>query len=114
MVDAGPIAELRDGLALHELHDKKRPPGCRCAAVEDARDAGMVHHRKGLPLGLESRDHLARVHPELDHLQGDAPLNGRLLFREVDRAHAALTEWPKQGVRADLIQRWWGIRMRAG
>jgi hypothetical protein len=43
----------------------------------------MVHHRQGLPLGLEAGDHLPRIHPRLDDLQRHPPLD-RLLEQKRD------------------------------
>ena len=45
------------------------------AAVEDAGDVDVVHHRQGLPLGLEAGDDLAAVHARLDDLEGDLALH---------------------------------------
>jgi len=44
------------------FHHEKRAARRRRARVEDLRDVRMVHHRERLPLGLEARDDLLRVH----------------------------------------------------
>jgi hypothetical protein len=36
----------------------------------------MVHHRQGLPFGLEPGNHLPGVHPQFDDLQGHLPPDG--------------------------------------
>ena len=46
------------------------------AGVEDLRDVRVVHQRQRLPLGLEARDHLTRVHAQLDELERDAAADG--------------------------------------
>ena len=65
------VAELGDRDARDQFHDEVRPARCRRAAVEHPGDVRVVHQRQGLPLGLEPGDHLPRVHPRLEHLQGD-------------------------------------------
>ena len=76
-------------------------PSSDAPRVEHAGDVRVVHQREGLPLGLEPRHHLAGVHAELDHLQGDLAADRVLLFRQVDHAHAALTEDGQDPVGAD-------------
>ena len=100
----GAVAELGNRLALDELHGKERPARVRGTAVEDVRDARVVHDRERLALRLEARDHLARVHPELDDLERDAPRDRRRLFGEVDRAHAAFAERPEERVWPDVAE----------
>ena len=65
----------------------------------------MVHHRQGLPLGLEAGDHLPRVHARLDDLERDGPLDRLGLLGHEDDAHAAF---------ADLLQQLVGADDRAG
>ena len=55
----------------------------------------MIHHRQRLPLGLEPRDDLAGVHPDLDDLQCDAAADRVLLLGHEDDAEPAF---------ADLLQ----------
>src|SRR5262245_39191743 len=69
--------------ALHPLHHEVRAARLGRAGVEDLRDAGVVHQREGLPLRLEPRDHLARVHAGLDDLQRDRAADGVGLLRLV-------------------------------
>src|SRR5262245_35226759 len=95
------VAELRDGHAAHQLHPDVRPPRLRRAAIEDARDARVIHQRQRLSLGLEPRDHLARVHPQLDDLERHAPPHRLLLLGQINHAEAALADLAHELVRAD-------------
>ena len=61
----------------------------------DPSDVLVVHEGQGLALGLESRDHLGRIHARLDDLQSDAAADRLLLLGHVDHTHAA---------RADVLQ----------
>ena len=61
----------------------------------------MVHHRQGLPLGLEAGDDLPRVHARLDDLQRDGPLDRLGLLGHEHDAHAAFADLLQQLVRAD-------------
>ena len=69
--------------------------------VEDLGDVRVVHQGQGLPLGLEPGDHLPRVHPRLDHLQGDPPADRLGLLGHEHHAHPALADLLQQLVRAD-------------
>ena len=99
------VAVLRDRHAFHQLHDEVRPAAVRRAGVQHFGDIRMVHHRHGLPLGLEAGDHLPRVHPRLDDLQRDGPLDRLGLLGHEHDAHAAF---------ADLLQQLVGADDRAG
>src|SRR5262249_24526640 len=98
------VAVVQDWNAAHPLHDEIRPPLGRAAAVEDLRDVGMIEEGQRLALGLEARDHFARVHAELDELEGDTTADGPLLLCFVDLAHAAGAELLDQDVVADPPQ----------
>ena len=52
----------------------------------------MVHQRQRLPLGLEPGQHLLRVHPRLDDLERDEPLDRLGLLGQLDHAHAPLAD----------------------
>ena len=78
--------------------------GC-CPGVEHAGDVGVVHHRQGLPLGLEAGDHLPGVHARLDDLERDPALDRLGLLGHEDDAHAPF---------ADLLQQLVGADDRAG
>jgi hypothetical protein len=60
----------------------------------------MIHQCQGLPLGLETGDHLAAIHACLDHFQGDHALDRLTLLGHPDRAHAAFAELLQQLVAA--------------
>jgi hypothetical protein len=66
--DAVLVAVLRDRHAGHELHHEVRPARLGGAGVVDARDAGVLQDGQRLPLALEPRNDLARIHAELDEL----------------------------------------------
>ena len=80
-------------------------PDSRGPGVEDAGDVDMVHHRQGLPLGLEAGDDLPAVHARLDDLEGDLALDRLGLLGHIDDAHAPF---------ADLLQQLVGADLRAG
>ena len=65
----------------------------------------MVHHRQGLPLGLEAGDDLAGVHSRLDDLQGDLAADRLPLLGHVDHAHPALANLLQELVAADGLPR---------
>jgi hypothetical protein len=89
------VAVARDRHALDQLHHEVRPAVGRRAGVMDLGDVGVVHQRQRLPLGLEPRQHLPRVHPRLDKLDGHRALDRLGLLRHPHRPHAPL---------ADLLQ----------
>ena len=96
-----PVAELGDRYAADQLHDEIGPARLRRAAVEHLGDVGVIHDRQRLPLGLEPRDHLAGVHPRLDHLQRDlTPHRVRLLGHE-DDSEPAFADLLQELVRPD-------------
>jgi len=55
-----------------------------------------------LTLSLEARDDIARVHAELDDLDGNLPADGLGLLGEIDHAHAAFAEDADDAVGTDL------------
>src|SRR5205085_8145753 len=81
------------------------------AGVENAGDVDVVHHRQGLPFGLEAGDDLAAVHARLDDLERDLPANRLGLLGQEDDAHAAFADLLQELVPADdgagtLVDRW--------
>jgi hypothetical protein len=75
---------------------------CPCrSSVVHLGDAGMFHHRQGLSLGLEARDHLLRIHTGLDDLESNLPAHGLRLLGQVDDAHAPFADDFQQLVRPD-------------
>ena len=95
------VAVLGDGQATDQLHDEVGAARTGHPAVVDLGDVRVVHHRQGLPLGLEPGDDLLRVHPRLDDLQGHLAAHGLTLFGHVDDAHAPLADLLHQLVGAD-------------
>ena len=95
------IAVLGDGNAPDQLHHEIRSAGLGGAGVEDAGDVFVLHHRQRLPLGLEARDDLLGVHPQLDDLQRDAAADGMNLLGHEDDAEAALADLFQELVASD-------------
>jgi hypothetical protein len=95
------IAGLGDRHALDQFHDEVGPTALRRPGIVDLGDVGVVHQRQRLPLGLEPGDHLLRVHPRLDDLQGHPPAHGPGLLGDVDDAHPPLADRLHQPVRPD-------------
>jgi hypothetical protein len=91
---------------------KKGAAPLRRARVEHLCDVRMVHHRKRLPLGLEARDDLLRVHAELDDFQRHTPAHRHLLFGHPHDAEAALSDLLKQFISPDAIARFLGLQCR--
>src|SRR5262249_49659682 len=95
------VAKLGDRHAADQFHDEIRPwrasrvSGGSFAAIEDASNINMVHHRQRLPFGFEAGDHLAAVHTGLDDLESDFALPRLRLLGHEAGAHAAS---------ADLLQ----------
>ena len=62
----------------------------------------MFHERHGLAFRLEPRDHLARVHAELDDFEGDPPAKRLFLLGQIHDAHTTFAERQKS-VRTDAL-----------
>ncbi len=65
---------------------------CRNARIKHFRDTGMIHKGEGLTLRLEPRYNGARIHPQLDNLQGDPSAERHRLLCGVHNSHTALTD----------------------
>jgi len=78
------IAVIGDANATHQFHHEVRASAIGGSSVEHLRDVRMIHHRQGLALGFEARDHLTAVHAGLDHLEGYTASDGFFLFRDVN------------------------------
>ena len=65
----------------------------------------MIHQRQRLPLRLEARDDVLRVHAELDDLERDPAADRFLLLGHVNHAAAAFADLLKQLVSANDIAR---------
>ena len=96
-----PVAVVGDRLAVDQFHDKVGPARFRAAGVEDLGDVRMVHHRQGLPLGLEAGQNLPRVHARLDDLQRHPPADRLFLVGKIDSSKTAFAQHAEQFVRAD-------------
>ena len=96
------VAIVGDGDARNVLHDKVRPAVDGGTGIEHRGDVRMVHERHGLAFRLEPRDHLARVHAELDDFEGDPTPERLFLLGQIDDAHTAFAERLEDLVRADL------------
>ena len=87
------VAVGRDRNAGDVLHDEVRRALRRGAGVEHLGDGGMVHQGQSLALGLEARDHFARVHAGFDQLERHAAADRLFLLGEPDFAHAAFADF---------------------
>ena len=56
-----------------------------------------------LPFLLKPRDHLLRIHPQLDYLERDPSAHGLTLFRHPNSAESSLADALQQFVRADQV-----------
>jgi hypothetical protein len=56
----------------------------------------MIHQRQRLPLSLKSRDHLLRVHAELDDFQRDLANYRLALLGHIHHTHSALANYLEQ------------------
>ena len=99
------VAVVGDRDAAHQFHDKEGAARLRRARIEHLRDVRMIHQRQRLPLLLEARDHVPRVHPQLDDLQRHPPLDGCLLLGHPHAAEATLADLFAQLVRPDVLAR---------
>ena len=95
-VEFGPITEVRDRHAPDQLHHEVRTSAGSRSAIEDLGDVRVDHQRERLPLGLEPRHDLARVHPELDDLQRDLATDRFLLLGHPHRAEATFPDLLEQ------------------
>ena len=85
------------------------------ARVIDARNMRVIHERECLTFRLEARDNFARVHANLDDLEGDTATDGPLLLGKVDVTHTAFADPFENFVRPDVRGRIQGdewIRLR--
>ena len=109
------VTELGDRNAMDEFHDEVGPATVGRAHIEHLGDVRVVHQRQGLAFGLEPGDHLLRVHPRLDDLEGHPSCDRLLLLGHVDDAHAAFANLLQQLVGTDAgagafageAGRWW-------
>src|SRR5579859_2777688 len=88
------LAISGDGHSANQLHHEKRTSTLSRPGIEYLGNIGMVHHRKCLPLQLESGYHLTRVHAELENFDGDLALDRTQLLGKINRAETAFTNFP--------------------
>jgi hypothetical protein len=112
------VAVLRDGQAIHVLHDDVRVPILGDAAVQQPRDVRMHEGRQNLPLGDEALvqriGHVARANQLDRDLMLELPIGA---LGEVDDTGAATTDLANEVIRADaagqLFPEWrfpeWGL-----
>ena len=96
-----PVAIFGDREADDVLHHEVRPPLGRGPGIEYLGDGRMVHQGQRLTLGFETRYHLARVHADLDQLDGDAATHRLPLLSQPDLTHAAFADQLQQVIRTD-------------
>ena len=89
------------GSPLTQLHHEVGPAAVGRAGVKHARDVRMIHHRQGLPLGLEPRDDLMRVHAGLDDLERHRAPDRLVLLSGVDDAEPTGADLVQDVVRTD-------------
>ena len=95
------IAVVGNGRAVDVFHDEVRPALRGNTSLQDARNVRIVHQGERLSLCIETPKHPARVHPQLDELNGDPPSQRLVLLAKIDAAHPTLTELPDDAVRTD-------------
>ena len=81
-----------DRYAANQLHDEIGTSRLRRPSIKYASDVLMIHQGQGLSLSLKASDHLSGVHAGLDDLQGDLTSDGTGLLRQIDNAHASLSQ----------------------
>ncbi len=104
------VAVVGDADALHQFHDKERPPFVGGTGVQHLGDVRMIHQRQRLSLGLESGDDLFGVHAELDDLERDAAADGLLLLRHIHHAATAIADFLEDLVAANAVAGLFGKR----
>ena len=87
-------AVLRDLDPANQFHDEVRAAFGGRTGIEYLCDVRMIQECQGLPLGFEARDHCLRVHPWLDDLQCDLPLDRSYLVDEIRDAATSLAKFP--------------------
>ena len=91
---------------------KYRPSVGSGPRVEDARDAGVIHPRQHLALGLEACHDTLGVESLPDELERDVTRQRAVLRRAIDDPHAAFADDFDQRVRADPVAEAHGLERR--
>jgi hypothetical protein len=71
----------------------------------------MLHHGKGLTLGIQASQNLSGVHAQFDQLEGDASVNRLRLFGEPNLTHTTFPKELEEPVGADLFLLMGGTRV---
>ena len=96
------VAELGDGNTLDQLHHEIGASRIGGPRIQHPGDVRMVHEGQRLSFRLEAGDHLGRIHPRLDDLEGDLAPHRPFLLGHVDDAEAPFADPLQQLVRTDL------------
>lgn len=65
----------------------------------------MIHHRQGLPFGIEAGDDLLGIQSQFDDLQGHQTAHRFLLLGQVDNPAASGADPADQSVAPDQVAR---------
>src|SRR5262249_59609152 len=97
------VAEFGDGGAIDVLHHKIRQAVFIHAAVEQARDVGMIERGQNLSLVAEAAQDVVGIHSALDQLDGHLlPILIISASRQIDLSHPARAELRQKPVMAKL------------
>ncbi len=97
------VAILGDGLTANQLHREVGSALVRRSRVVHTGYIRMIHQSQSLPLGLEPGDDRLGVHAPLDELEGHLSMDGLFLLSLVHDSHAAVANFLKDAVGADLL-----------
>ena len=90
---AAVAAPVVDAEALHIIHHQERASFRGGAAVDQARDVGMVETRQNLAFMPEAEEQFRRVHAGSDELESGLLLELRVVAdHQVDDSHTAATD----------------------
>ncbi len=92
------------GSPVDVLHGEVRPPVGGDAAVEEARDVGVLQPRENLPLAEEAAENLAAEWPAANELERDVLLELAVgAIGQEHPAHAAVADLADHAVRPDAV-----------
>ena len=106
------VAVVGNPDAAHQFHDEIRPASIGRAGVQHLGDARVIHQGQGLPLRLEAGDDALGVHPQLDDLERDAPVNRFLLLGHINHAAAPFANLLEEFVAANAVAGFLGENRR--
>ena len=95
------IAKFSDRDTPYQLHHEKGSARVGCAGIQNLRNIGVLHHRKGLSLGLKSSDDLFGIHAQLDDFQRHTSCDRLLLLCHVDHPTTSFADILKKFVSPD-------------